>query len=47
LAFLSANGVELTMAPSDLEAVTLKVAAGDMAKEKLTSWLRSHIGAQP
>lgn len=43
LAFLSANGVELTMVPSDLEAITLKVAAGEMAKEKLTSWLRSEI----
>lgn len=47
LAFLSANGVELTMVPSDLEAITLKVAAGDMAKEKLTSWLRSQIGEHP
>ena len=44
LAFLSANSVELVMAPSDLEAITLKVAAGDMAKEKLTSLLRSQIG---
>ncbi len=44
LAFLSANGVELTMVPSDLEAITLKVAASEMAKEKLTNWLRSQIG---
>lgn len=47
LAFLSANGVELTMVSSDLEAITLKVAASEMAKEKLTSWLRSQIGKHP
>ncbi len=47
LAFLSANGVELTMVPSDLETITLKVAAGDMAKEKVTRWLRSQIGKHP
>jgi len=29
LAFLSANDVELTMAPQELEAVTLKVAAAE------------------
>lgn len=47
LAFLSANGVDLTMVSSDLEAITLKVAASEMAKEKLTSWLRSQIGKHP
>lgn len=46
LAFLSTNGVELTMAASDLETITVKVAAGDMSKEKLTNWLRSQIGEQ-
>ncbi|TKB91284.1 MAG: type II toxin-antitoxin system death-on-curing family toxin [Nitrospira sp.] len=44
LAFLSANDVELTMAPQELEAVILKVAAGELGKEKLTSWLRSQTG---
>lgn len=44
LAFLSVNGIELTMIPKELEAITLKVAAGEMAKEKLTNWLRSQIG---
>jgi death on curing protein len=44
LAFLSVNGMELTMIPKELETITLKVAAGEMAKEKLTNWLRSQIG---
>ena len=44
LAFLSANEVALTMAPRELEDVTLKVAAGELGKEKLTSWLRFQIG---
>lgn len=43
LAFLSANGVPLVMAPSDLETITLDVAAGEMAKDKLTNWLRSQL----
>lgn len=43
LAFLSVNEVELTMALQELEAVTLKVAAGELAKEKLTNWIRSHV----
>lgn len=47
LAFLSVNGMELTMSPKELEAITLKVAAGEMAKETLTNWLRSQIGKHP
>lgn len=43
LTFLAANDVGLTMVPQELEAVTLKVAAGELAKEKLASWLRSQI----
>lgn len=43
LAFLSVNGMEPTMIPKELEAITLKVAGGEMAKEKLTSWLWSQI----
>lgn len=46
LAFLSANDVELTMAPQDLEAVTLQVAAGELGKEELTSRLQSQIGTR-
>ncbi len=44
LAFLFVNDVELTIAPHELEAVTLKVAAGKLEKEKLASWLRSQTG---
>lgn len=43
LAFLAVNSVDLAMAPHELEAITLKVAAGELAKEKLTRWLRSQI----
>lgn len=44
LAFLRANNVELAMAPQELEATTLKVAAGELTKEKLTKWLRGQVG---
>lgn len=44
LAFLRVNEVELTMAPQELEETTLKVAAGELSKEKLTKWMRSQIG---
>jgi death on curing protein len=44
LAFLSVNEVELSMALHEFEAVILKVAAGELGKEKLTSWLRSQTG---
>lgn len=44
LAFLSANEVALTMTPRELRDVTLKVAAGELGKEKLTRWIRSQIG---
>ena len=43
MAFLLANDVELSMAPQELEAMTLKVAAGELSKEKLTKWIRSQI----
>lgn len=46
LAFVAANEVVLTMGPQELEAVTLKIAAGEMAKEKLIGWLRAQIGAR-
>jgi death-on-curing protein len=44
LAFLLANGVELSLAPPDLEAMTRKVAGGELSKEKLTKWMHSQIG---
>lgn len=44
LAFLRANDVELSMAPQELEATTLKVAAGELSKDKLTKWMRSQVG---
>ena len=44
LAFLLANGVEASMSPLELETMTLKVAAGELSKEKLTKWMRSQIG---
>ncbi|MEO7862692.1 MAG: type II toxin-antitoxin system death-on-curing family toxin [Nitrospirales bacterium] len=44
LAFLLANGIEPSIAPQELEVMTLKVAAGELSKEKLTMWMRSQIG---
>ncbi len=43
LAFLRANGVELTMAPQELEARTLEVASGELSKEHLATWIRGQI----
>lgn len=40
LVFLDVNGVSTLPSGSELEAVTLAVAAGDMSKEQLTSWFR-------
>ena len=44
LAFLLANGIEPSITPQELEVTTLKVAAGELSKEKLTKWMRSQIG---
>lgn len=44
LAFLHVNNIATLPAPQELEAVTLRVAAGEMRKDELTKWLRSHIG---
>lgn len=44
LAFLRANDVELTMDSKELEEITLKVAAGELSKEKLTKWMRGQFG---
>ena len=43
-AFLLANGVEFSLAPQELEATTLKLAGGELSKEKLTKWMHSQIG---
>ena len=43
LAFLLANNIELSMSPQELEAMTLKIAAGELSKEKLTQWMRSQV----
>ena len=44
LAFLLANGVEFSLAPQELEAMTRKVAGGELSKETLTKWMHSQIG---
>jgi prophage maintenance system killer protein len=44
LAFLLANGVECSLAPQELEAMTLKVAGGELSKETVTKWMHSQIG---
>jgi death-on-curing protein len=44
LAFLHVNNIATLPAPQELEVVTLRVAAGEMRKDELTKWLRSHIG---
>lgn len=46
LAFLRANDVELTMAPRELESITLRVAAGKLSKEELTRWMRRQVGTR-
>ena len=44
VAFLLVNGVEVSIAPQELETMTLKVAAGELSKERLTEWMRAQIG---
>lgn len=44
--FLDHNGVELTVSPKDLETVTRRVAAGNMAKVDLVRWMRKQIGVR-
>jgi death-on-curing protein len=43
LVFLDVNGVTKLPPPADLEAITLRVAAGEMDKEALTEWMRQQI----
>jgi death-on-curing protein len=42
--FLDKNGIELTVSSKELEAVTRRVAAGEMAKDELIRWMRKQIG---
>ncbi len=44
LAFLRVNDLEQLPAPQDLEAVTRRVAAGEMVKDELIRWMRKQIG---
>ncbi len=42
--FLDKNGIELTVSPKDLEAVTRRVAADEMTKDELVRWMQKQIG---
>jgi death on curing protein len=42
--FLDKNGIELTVSSKELEAVTRRVAAGQMTKDELVPWMRKQIG---
>lgn len=44
--FLDRNGIDLTIAPKDLEAVTRRVAAGNLTKDELVRWMRKQIGGR-
>lgn len=41
--FLRRNGLRLTASNSELEAITLAVARGDVPLDDLTAWFRTHI----
>jgi len=45
--FLESNGIELTTPPSQLEAITLQAAAGELSKDALTTWMRRQISGKP
>jgi death-on-curing protein len=42
LVFLHVNKAEELPDPKELEAVTLKVAAGELSKDQLVNWFRKH-----
>jgi len=44
LTFLDANGVEEGPDPVELEAITLRVASGDLSKDELTAWFDHALG---
>jgi len=41
--FLVLNGYEISAAVDDQERVILRVAAGEMARQEFTAWLRAHV----
>lgn len=43
VALLRANGHDLKTSNDELEAVVLAVAAGEMARDEWTNWLRAHL----
>lgn len=43
LVFLDVNGVASLPPPDDLEQATLRVAAGECAKQELTAWMERHV----
>ena len=45
LVFLDVNGVTQLPDPDALERVTLSVAASEMTKDQLTTWMESEVGA--
>ena len=47
LAFLRLNDVSLLPEPQQLEIVTLQVAAGELSKDELTTWMRRQISGKP
>lgn len=42
LIFLALNGVELQHSQKELSDVILKLSAGEIAAEELSSWILSH-----
>ena len=44
LVFLKVNGVDQLPDPQSLESTTRQVAAGSLAKDALTEWLRRQLG---
>jgi death-on-curing protein len=43
-AFLILNGLEIIASVNEQEQVILNLAAGNLEREELTNWIRSHIG---
>jgi death-on-curing protein len=43
LVFLEVNGIDALPPPDDLEAMTLRLAAGQASKKELTEWMRGQI----
>lgn len=45
--FLVMNNLELKATPDEQEKIILHVAAGELSREQLLAWLRSHIVEKP